>query len=133
MRNVEDLMNDLPADEQAIAKRLRNLILMAEPRIKEKVSYGVPYFFRNRRLFFIWPESAQPGLKKNKSRSFPKVTLGFCYGNLLSHHADLMRDSRKQVFTIGISKASDMDDHHVGEIIKEAIMADEQFFGKSTR
>lgn len=133
MQNVEDFMDDLPADEQVIVKRLRNLILSAEPRVREKISYGVPYFSRHRRLFFIWPESAQPGLKKNSSRGFPKVTLGFCYGNLLSdHHADLVRDSRKQVFTIGISKASDMDDRHLAEIIQEAVMVDEQFFGNST-
>lgn len=129
MQDVENLIDDLPGEEKLIATRLRNLILHAEPRISEKISYGVPYFSRNRRLFFIWPAS-QPGLKRNPHRQSPKITLGFCYGNLLSeHHTALARDSRKQVFTVDISKASDIEDHRLQEIIVEAIMVDEQFFG----
>jgi hypothetical protein len=60
MREVQEYIEGLAADERIILKRLRDLILDTDPRIVEKLSYGVPYFFRNRRLFFLWPASALP-------------------------------------------------------------------------
>ena len=53
MRDVQEFIEGLAADERIIVKRLRHLILDTDPRIVEKLSYGVPYFFRNRRLFFL--------------------------------------------------------------------------------
>ena len=45
MREVQEFIEGLAADERIIVKRLRDLILDADPRIVEKLSYGVPYFF----------------------------------------------------------------------------------------
>jgi hypothetical protein len=127
MREVESFINSLPKDEQIILKWLREMIISADDRISEKLSYGVPYFSRNRRLFFLWPASAIPGPPEKKLRS-PKVTFGFCYGNLLSNDQGLLVDEhRKQVFTIPISGASEISDHLLREIINEAILVDDEF------
>ena len=131
MRAIEDFIDDLPDDnERRISRQLRTLILDAEPRITEKLSYGVPYFLRYRRLFFLWPAS-QSGLK-HPNRPSPKVTLGFCYGNLLSNaQGILMQDGRKQVYITEFSSPADINEKQLAEIITEAIAVDQHFFGKT--
>lgn len=129
MRDVEEFILTLPKDEQVIVKRLRSLILQAEPRITEKITYGVPYFSRHRMLFFLWPASAVPCADHAKKKPAPpKVSLGFCYGNLLSNEQRLLqKDGRKQVFTIPISSLSAIDERILMEIFNEAIIVDQQF------
>lgn len=127
MSDVQDFIEGLPKDERLIVKRLRDLILLAEPRVKEKLSYGVPYFSRHRRLFFLWPASALP--KANTSSV--KVTLGFCYGNLLSNAQGMLaQDRRKQVSTISFASLADIQDGRISEILREAVMVDAQCFAK---
>jgi hypothetical protein len=127
MQDVQDFIESLPKDERLILTHLRSLILLAEPRVKEKLSYGVPYFYRNRRLFFLWPASALP----NSQGARCKVTLGFCYGNLLSNDQGILRrNGRKQVVTVGFSSLRDINDSQISEIIREAVMVDAQFFKK---
>lgn len=130
MQEIEEFIENLPGDEKVILKRLRALILQAEPRITEKLSYGVPYFSRNRRLFFLWPASAIPCLHQ-KDPAPPKVTLGFAYGNLLSNDQGLLiSERRKQVFTIPFFSQTAIDERLLTEVINEAILVDEQFFGR---
>lgn len=133
MQDVEDFIDELPHDERRITQRLRLLILDADPRIRQKLSYGVPYFFRHRRLFFLWPAS-KPGLKKDSNRPRCKVTMGFCYGNLLSDEEGiLLRDGLKQVYTIEFSSSAEINERQLSEIIAEALLVDEQFFRKPRR
>src|SRR5687768_7552647 len=98
MQDIEAFVDNLPKDEQVILKRLRGLILQTDPRIRETLSYGVPYFSRYRRLFFLWPASSVPCSDHRKQAPPPpKVTVGFCYGNLLSNVQGLLSaEGRKQ-------------------------------------
>ena len=130
MRDVQEFIEGLAADERIIVKRLRDLILDADPRIVEKLSYGVPYFSRNRRLFFLWPASALP-FSTGRKQIAPKVTMGFCYGNLLSNDQGLLQqENRKQVSTISINTLADINERLLREIVNEALIADAQFFSK---
>lgn len=130
MRDVQEFIEGLAADERIIVKRLRDLILDTDPRIVEKLSYGVPYFFRNRRLFFLWPASALP-YSTAKKMIAPKVTMGFCYGHLLSNDQGLLRKgNRKQVFTISVNTLADINEPLLREIVNEALIADTAFFSK---
>ena len=130
MADVEAFIEDLPRDEKVILQRLRTLIFEAEPRIQEKLSYGVPYYSRHRRLFFLWPASALPCVYEKKKQP-PKVTLGFCYGNLLSDAQGLLeKEGRSQVRTIGVSSPAGIDGRLITEILNEAILVDEQFSRK---
>jgi hypothetical protein len=76
MRDVETFIDSLPKDERVILKWLRELIISADDRISEKLSYGVPYFSRNRRVFFLWPASAIPGPPEKRLNGH-KVRFGF--------------------------------------------------------
>jgi uncharacterized protein YdhG (YjbR/CyaY superfamily) len=127
MQDVENLITELPPDERVITKRLRSIILDSDPRIQEKLSYGVPYFFHNRRICFVWPASCQP-YPTGKASPAEKVTLGFCYGNLLSNDQGvLIKENRKQVYLIKYKSPAEIDEQIVREILQEAIMVDESF------
>jgi hypothetical protein len=128
MNAVADLIADLPDDERVIIARLRTLIMESEPRLQEKISYGVPYFFHNRRVCFLWPASLLPGGCPPKEPVRTKVTLGLCYGNLLSNDRGLLeKGNRKQVYTLDFTSAAEINDQVIREIILEAVMVDDQF------
>ena len=130
MREVQEYIEGLAADERIIVKRLRDLILNTDPRIVERLSYGVPYFFRNRRLFFLWPASTLPYSTAGKMVT-PKVTMGFCYGHLLSNDQGLLqKGNRKQVFTISVNTLADINEALLRQVVNEALIADAAFFPK---
>src|SRR6187549_1741561 len=128
MQDVETVIAELPSDERAIAKRLRALILDIDPRIREKLSYGVPYFFHHRRICFVWPTSCLPCGEYSLKKTGTKVTLGLCYGNLLSNDRGLLlQEGRKQVFVIKYTSVNEIDEKAVREILQEAVLVDDEF------
>jgi hypothetical protein len=134
MKTVEDFVAALPRDEKIIVNRLRSLILETDPRIQEKLSYGVPYFFRHRRICFLWPASAIPYESGKVKERTSKVDFGFCYGNQLSNEQGLLlAEGRKQVYVIRLSSFSEIDEQAFQEIIQEAVLLDKEFGKKKTR
>ena len=128
MREVQEFIEGLAADVRIIVERLRGLILDTDPRIVENFSYGFPYFFPNRRLFFLWPASALPDSAAKKTNA-AKVTMGFCYGSLLSNDQGLQqKGGRTQVFTIPVNTLADIKEALLREIVNEALIADSAFF-----
>lgn len=134
MDEVEHFILQLEPGERTIVQRLRSLILDSDPRIREKLSYGVPYFFHHRRICFLWPVSHYP-CSEEKRKTYPeKVQMGFCYGNLLSNDQRLLRsDGRKQVYTIMFSSLSEIDDRAIREIVAEAILVDDGFLNANAK
>lgn len=131
MQDVETYLDTLSGNERVIMQRLRTMIFRAEPRISEKLSYGVPYFSRHRRLFYLWPSSALPRRQQTEPDPSPGVMLGFCYGNLLSNDQGLLvKEGRKQVFTIPVLTLTAKKEKLISEVINEAVYVDEQFFGR---
>jgi hypothetical protein len=133
MKTIDDFIAALPLDEKIIVSRLRSLILETDPRLQEKLPYGVPYFFRHRRICFLWPASAIP-YESGKVKERPsKVDFGFCYGNHLSNEQGLLlEEGRKQVYIIRLSSLSDIKEQVFKEIVHEAVLVDE-CFGKKAR
>jgi len=118
--DVSDFIINLPKEERVIVKKLRDLLIETEPRFREKLSYGVPYFSRNRRVCFIWPASAPLGPKN------AKVLFGFCYANLLSNvQGILLREGRKQVYIARFSSLNEIDEKLLLEITQEALIVDD--------
>lgn len=128
MQEVDDFIAELSGDEKRIVSRLRLLIVETDPRIRQKLSYGVPYFFHHRRICFLWPASHLPRNEFRPSEIDFKVTFGFCYGNLLSNDQGLLlKEGRKQVYVIKYSSIKEINENAVREILQEAIMIDEEF------
>ena len=121
----------LPKEENLIFQSLRNLILEAEPRLQEKMNFGVPYYVRNRMVCFIWPVSAPNApTAKNQTWDNTIVSLGFCYGNKLSNEQGiLLAEGRKQVYIIRLRSMKDLKslEQSIIEIVQEAVIVDELF------
>jgi hypothetical protein len=120
--DIDDFIANLPNDERIIVSKLRALLFDTEPRFREKLSYGVPYFSRNRRVCFLWPSSAPLG------PTSAKVSFGFCYANLLSNEQGLLlKEGRKQVYIVRFSSINEINEKLLLEIIQEALIVDDLF------
>ena len=72
--SVRDFLAHLPEDELAIVEALRAIVLDCLPDAHEKLAYNVPFYYRHRRICFIWPASVPWG-KVDEG-----VVLGFVRG-----------------------------------------------------
>ena len=128
MGSVDDFIFNLPSDERIFVSKLRTLLFEVEPGFREKLSYGVPYYSRHRRVCFIWPASAPLGPTN------AKVSFGFCYANLLSNAQGILRsEGRKQVYIVRYSSIKEIDETMLREIINEAILVDDFTFSKKIK
>ena len=119
MANVDEFVASLPRSERVITQALRSIIMDSDPRIAEKLSYGVPYFSIRRRICFVWPASAPYGPKVGK------VSLGMCFGYLISDHDKMLQmDGRMQVSVARFGSLSEIDERKINEIMQEAILVD---------
>lgn len=122
---IDEFLESLPHEELVITKFLRSIILDCDPHIHEKLAYGVPYFFRKRRVCFIWPHSAPYGPKDTL------VSLGFCYGCQLSNeHKILLKEGRTQVCIVKYTSLASINQKMVHEILQEALIVDDLPFYK---
>lgn len=123
-RSVEELLDFIPEDELKLVLVLRNLILDSVPGLSEKLSFNVPYYFKNRGLFFIWPASVLWG----KQPTYKGVRFGFQQGYLMSDDSNYLdKGDRKQVFWKEFQDLKDIDLQLLKAYIFEAVLIDEQF------
>jgi hypothetical protein len=125
--SADEMILSLPRNEQSLVKHLRALVQECLPFAAEKMSYGVPFYTRNRMICFIWPPSISWGPKKEKAQE-KGVTLGFCQGNLFSNDRGLLlAEGRKQVYCIYFKKLSEVNDPDIRALLYEAEMIDNSF------
>lgn len=118
MKTYENFFFDLTEDEKPIVQLLRKIILESIPGIREKISYGVPYYFRKTRICFIWPASIKAGPKSG-------VMLGFCKGNKLSNEQGILESGgRKEVYALTFHNIKEIKPALIKEILYEAILVD---------
>ena len=120
MYSIEAFFYDLPSGEREMCLCLRDIILRTAPDFEELFSYGVPYYFRNRRVCCIWPASAKAGPRRG-------VFLGLCHGNLLSNEQGIIEmGNRKQFGLIRYYDVREIKEEVILEILQEAILVDAQ-------
>lgn len=101
-----------------IAAQLREIVFACLPNAKEKLSYGVPYYFLHSRVCFIWPASVpRGGIDKG-------VLIGFCKGHLLSDAGYLEAGKRKQVLTRIFYTTKEIDRETLSRLLYEAAWID---------
>lgn len=112
----------LPDEEKILVDILRQLVKDVLPDITEKLSYGVPYFFGNRRICMIWPASIpKGGVKKG-------VLFGFSYGNRLKDENGYLDKGRnKQVYYRIYLSADEIDFEALAALLREAAIVDAAF------
>ena len=98
--SVDSYIESLIQEEKEILLFLQDLILEVIPHAKIKLSYGVPYFFLNRRSVFLWPVSKEwSGYRHSKDYDHG-IQLGFCYGYLMDVWESRDKSkNRKQIYT----------------------------------
>jgi hypothetical protein len=134
-KTVDEAILALPKTELVIFRRLRALILECLPTAMEEPKYGlgVPFYRHHRMICFIWPSSFYWGPeKKEKSGKPPMVTLGFCYGNLMSNENGLLyAEGRKQVYCMYFKSLEEINDEQIWALLFEAELIDEGFKKKA--
>ena len=122
---MEEFLASLPQKEREITVRLRNIVLKTAQELKEKFSYGVPFYFGKTRVCFIWPASAPFGRKDSS------VEMGFCRGNLLSDEYKILEHgTRKQVYIITYTSTKQIQGKILKELIEEAMIVDDLYSRK---
>jgi len=135
--DVDQMIANLPRNEQVLVNRLRALVMECIPQATEKAYYdlGIPFYTRNRLICFIWPPSVVWEAGANHEKRMAKgVSLGFNQGKLMSNEDGvLLAEGRKQVYVMYFKKLDDIDEAQVRALLFEAAMIDEQFAKKKKR
>ncbi len=119
MKTIEDFIANLPENERRLTEILREIILDTLPGVREKLSYGVPYFYRKSRICFLWPASAPMG------GDYEGVMLGFCKAHQLSNEQGLLdMGVRKEVGAVIFNHVKQIDEEIIREVLLEAAMVD---------
>lgn len=118
--SVQECLDFIPEHERELVEHLRKLIQTTIPEITEKLSYNVPYYFRNKRLCFIWPGSIPWGKIQEG------VRLGFANGHRLQgEFAYLNSPVGKTVSSRVFKHISEIDDEIIIQLLLEARLLDE--------
>jgi hypothetical protein len=130
-KTVEEMILNLPREEQIMVNRLRQLVVECLPLATEKGYYGegVPFYTRHRMICFIWPASVVWGPKKKTEASEKTgVTLGFCQGNRMANEdGSLQAEGRKQVYVIYFNSLKEIEEDKVRALLFEASIIDDAF------
>jgi hypothetical protein len=137
VKTVDEAILSLSNPELAMVKKLRSIVRECLPQAFEEPKYGlgVPYYRHHRQICFIWPSSFYWGPKKKEESGKPAmVTLGFCYGNLMSNEDGVLHaDGRKQVYCIYFKSLSEIKEDQVRALLYEADLVDESFKKKKSK
>jgi hypothetical protein len=130
-KTIDEMIMNLPREEQIIVKRLRSLVMECLPSATEKGYYGegIPFYTHHRMICFIWPASVFWGPKRNSQTQKAKgVSLGFCQGNLMSNEDGvLLAEGRKQVYVMYFHSLNEIKEDQVRALLFEAGMIDDTF------
>lgn len=133
-KSVDEMIMNLPREEQVIVKRLRSLIVECLPAATEKEYYGegVPFYSHHRQICFIWPASVFWGPKRTIETQKEKgVSLGFCQGYLMGNENGVLKaEGRKQVYVMYFHSVKDINEELVRALLFEAGMIDDTFSNK---
>ena len=84
-------LDNITPVEREIVLSLRELVFECIPDCREKMAYNVPFYYRRKRICYIWPASVGwSGLKEG-------VDFGFSRGNLLSNESGYLESRGRKV------------------------------------
>lgn len=109
--------NKLPENEQAIALKLFEIIQSHEANFDCRISYkSLFFFFRKKRLFYLWPASIPwGGVKEGVRIAFVH---GFLYKADLRSH--LSFHERKEIGVIDFTKLNQINASLIQTLLTEA-------------
>ena len=119
-KDYHNFISNLPENQLIIVEELRTFILERYPDVREEKKFEVPYYYFNKRCFFIWPTIVpRSGVKEDG------VLLGFCNGNRMTYHTHKFRGlMNKYVYFVVYESLEQIDWHEVGKWLDEAVEID---------
>lgn len=125
-KHVDEFLDYIPEKERVVVDFLREIVFDCIPDAREKLSYNVPYYSRNKRICFIWPSSVPWGKVKKEG-----VMFGFCTGHLLTDDIGFLeKGDRKIVYTKTYFAPEEVEVDLLKSFILEAVELDRQTSGK---
>ncbi|MBN8572136.1 MAG: DUF1801 domain-containing protein [Ignavibacteria bacterium] len=117
---IKNFISNLPEEQKYITFKLREIILETNPSFEEKFAYGVPYYYLNKRVCFVWPTSVpRSGFKSG-------VIFGISNGVILKKKFDIIScGSCKVVGWIQYHNLKEIKPKKIKEILTEAIIFQE--------
>jgi hypothetical protein len=112
-------LNHINETELIITHVLCDIIQRKFPSIKSKLAYGVPFYYSNKRLCFVWPTSIpRSGVKGG-------VLLGFCQGHLIQNNTQNFRGlSNKVVRFVVYHSIEDINEKEINAWLEEVAAID---------
>jgi Domain of unknown function (DU1801) len=121
-RHIDEFYDFLPEEELKIVEAIRKIIYSCIPGVTEKLAYNVPFFYRHKRICFIWPPSVLWGNVR-----MGRVQLGFVNGYLLEDEINyLEKEKRKQIYFHYFSAVKEIDVDLLKSYIYQAAIIDEE-------
>ena len=115
--NLDELYESLPEDQRLTATILRELIFETLPEVREKKSYGAPFYFGRTAVCYVWPASITWGGKEQGTG----VMLGFNRGRAIDPEAKcLVFKDRKTIGHLSFAGAEDIDVELITELLRAA-------------
>lgn len=119
--DLDELYDSLPDNERLTASVLRDIIRTTLPRVREKKSYGAPFYFGRRALCYVWPASITWGGKRQGTG----VNLGFHRARGLDHGGRLAFGKRKDIGQCTFDAAEEIDVVWVTDMLQQAWALDQ--------
>ena len=126
MQPFVHLYDTMPETERIIVDVLRQIVRETLPAYcKEKLSFGVPFFYGNKGICIIWPASVpRGGIREG-------VLLGFWRGKDLDDPDNyLVRGTNKQVFYKIYKSVGEIDAKPIQGLLRKAVRLDQSFKNK---
>lgn len=118
--NLDQFLDYLPEDQKEMVDLLRPIFIEALPGCKEKLSFNVPFYGRNKNISYIWPGAVPWGKKRP-----PGVSIGFIQGYLLPDEEEYLdKGNRKFVRTKTFLQPNDIDEEILRFFLSEALEID---------
>jgi hypothetical protein len=121
--SLVQLFDKLPEEERILVDVLRQIIIEnLRGYGKEKIAFGVPYFYGKKGICIIWPASVPRGGFKQG------VLLGFWQGyKLKDEDGFLTQGTNKKVFYKIYKHVDEIDERAIVKLLKMAIVLDKSF------
>lgn len=119
-KSIEEFISSLPENQKDITIRLKEIILETNPSFEEKFAYGVPYYYLNKRVCFVWPTFIlRSGFKSG-------VIFGISNGVMLKKKFDIIScGSCKVIGWIQYNTLKEVKPKIIKDILAEAIIFQE--------
>ena len=120
-KSLDEFFDFINEDELMITEIIRSIIKETIPDIKERLSFNVPFFSKNKTTCFLWPGSILWGNKQ----SYTGVRLGFSQGFRMNDHQHiLVKNSRKKIYTVDFQSPSEINPQLIKSYLEEAHVLD---------